>query len=169
MSDTGNRKSMDDVLASIRRIVRAEKDPETLQDAQVIPETAMPMEPPAAEVVEETIPLELTPDMRMSEEEAAEDAEVSAAEESAPMAPMAMDEPVAEPVTAPGTGMEALDPDMIRDMVRDVVMEQLSGTDADQLIRDVIKNELTAGEIGANISNNVLRLIQSEVGKALSK
>ena len=169
MSDTGNRKSMDDVLASIRRIVRAEKDPETLQDAQVIPETAMPMEPPAAEVVEETIPLELTPDMRMSEEEAAEDAEVSAAEESAPMAPMAMDEPVAEPVAAAGAGVEALDPDMIRDMVRDVVMEQLSGTDADQLIRDVIKNELTAGEIGANISNNVLRLIQSEVGKALSK
>ena len=105
----------------------------------------------------------------MSEEETAEDAEYSEVEESAPMASAAMDEPAAEPVAPPADGSEAFDPDMIRDMVREVVMEQLAGSDADRLIRDVIKNELTAGEIGANISNNVLRLIQSEAGKALSK
>lgn len=166
MSDTENRKSMDDVLASIRRIVRAEKDPETLQDAQVIQETAMTMEPVVAEVVEESVPLELTPDMRMSPEEPEEAiSSVDVVEPVEPVAPVAMD----APSDVPSEEAAEFDPDMIRDMVRDVVMEQLAGADGDKLIRDVIRNELTAGEIGANISKNVLRLIQSEVGKALAK
>lgn len=166
MSDTENRKSMDDVLASIRRIVRAEKDPETLQDAQVIQETAKTMEPAVAEIVEESVPLELTPDMRMSPEEPEEAASsADVVEPVEPVAPVAMD----VPSDVPSEEAAEFDPDMIRDMVRDVVMEQLAGADGDKLIRDVIRNELTAGEIGANISKNVLRLIQSEVGKALAK
>ncbi len=166
MSDTENRKSMDDVLASIRRIVRAEKDPETLQDAQVIQETAMTMEPAVAEVVEESVPLELTPDMRMSPEEPEEaTSSVDVVEPVEPVAPVAMD----APSEVPSEEAVEFDPDMIRDMVREVVMEQMAGADADKLMRDVIRNELTAGEIGANISKNVLRLIQSEVGKALAK
>ena len=166
MSDTENRKSMDDVLASIRRIVRAEKDPETLQDAQVIQETAMTMEPAVAEVVEESVPLELTPDMRMSPEEPEEaTSSVDVVEPVEPVAPVAMD----APSEVPSEAAVEFDPDMIRDMVREVVMEQMAGADADKLMRDVIRNELTAGEIGANISKNVLRLIQSEVGKALAK
>ena len=169
MSDTENRKSMDDVLASIRRIVRAEKDPETLQDAQVIQETAMTMEPAVAEVVEESVPLELTPDMRMSPEEPEEAEEatssVDVVEPVEPVAPVAMD----APSDVPSEEVAEFDPDMIRDMVREIVMEQMAGADADKLMRDVIRNELTAGEIGANISKNVLRLIQSEVGKALAK
>ena len=129
----------------------------------MVRENTMPMEPVAAEVVEESAPLELTPDMRMSEQ-TAEVAE-PVVEESAPVVPMAMDTPSEIPEEAPA----AVDPDMIREVVREVVMEQLAGADADKMMRDVIRNELTAGEIGSNISNNVLRLIQSEVGKALAK
>lgn len=56
MSDTEGRKSMDDVLASIRRIVRSEKEPE---EAVALDEQT----PPPADG-----PLELTPDMRMDEQ-----------------------------------------------------------------------------------------------------
>ena len=60
-----------------------------------------------------------------------------------------------------------IDPTAIRDMVREAVMEQLSGPEGDNLIRNVIRDELTKGDTGSNISTNVLKLIQSEIGKAM--
>ncbi|MEM7212107.1 MAG: hypothetical protein AAF479_09460 [Pseudomonadota bacterium] len=161
MSDTESRKSMDDVLASIRRIVRAEKDPETIEDAATSPGDVMPSQTMAAPV-EEAAPLELTPEMRMAEESTPE-VETPVLDETPPPMDTAPAEAIPAPVAPP------MDPAMIGDMVREIVMEQLSGPDGDKLIRNVIKDELYSGEIGANISKNVLALIQSEVGKALGK
>lgn len=151
MSDAENRKSMDDVLASIRRIVRAEKSP--APEVEPAPEP----EPPAA-----AEPLALTPDMRL--EPSVE-----------PQAPIPTPAPVAVPQAAPpaempaeqvtAAVMPALDSDQIRAMVRDVVIEELRGPYGDEIVRDIIRNELTAGEIGANISQNVVRMIQSEIAK----
>ncbi|MFK7941433.1 MAG: hypothetical protein AB8B85_00725, partial [Paracoccaceae bacterium] len=84
------------------------------------------------------IPLELTRDMRLDEEE--NEATVTPA---------------------------AIDPDQLRGMVRDVVLEQLESDQASDLIRNVLKEELMNGEIGANMSQNVMSLIQAEVAKAL--
>lgn len=161
MSDTEERKSMDDVLASIRRIVRAEKDPEAAQDA-------VEVQADAAEVVASTVgvaesaPLALTPDMRV-EDEMAPEAEMDAHEPA--QTPVSAE--VGEPEIA--AAAPALDPEMIREMVREVVMEQLAGDDADQLIRGVIRDELVTGDVGANISKNVMRLIQSEISSAMGK
>ncbi|MEL7471394.1 MAG: hypothetical protein AAFN27_23295 [Pseudomonadota bacterium] len=160
MSDTDNRKSMDDVLASIRRIVRAEKDPVSTQDPDPVAETGFETPPePETEAIE---PLALTPEMRMTPDV------------NAPDAASELDETPLESTTAAVADVvpsvtDALDPDQIREMVREVVMEQLGGADAGEMIRSVIRDELTTGEIGGNISQNVMRLIQAEVGKALGK
>ncbi len=156
MSDTENRKSMDDVLASIRKIVRAEKDPESVQDAETVPTETTILPPEAAGEAEESAPLALTPDMMMAEET------VEAMAAPVAQAPEALDS-VQESV---GDAME-IDPTAIRDMVREAVMEQLSGPEGDNLIRNVIRDELTKGDTGSNISTNVLKLIQSEIGKAM--
>ena len=153
MSDTENRKSMDDVLASIRKIVRAEKDPEGVQDAQTTTQEPV-AEPSYAPPADDSAPLSLTPDMMMDGEAAPA---VDAVSE------------VVETVQETAGAAMAMDADSIRDMVREVVMEQLQGSDADELIRGVIRQELTTGDIGANISKNVLRLIRTEVGNALGK
>ncbi|MEM7686272.1 MAG: hypothetical protein AAF293_15705 [Pseudomonadota bacterium] len=160
MSDTDNRKSMDDVLASIRRIVRAEKDPVSTQEADPVAETGFETPPePETEAIE---PLALTPEMRMTPDV------------NVPDVPSDLDETPLGSTTAAVADVvpsvaDALDPDQIREMVREVVMEQLGGADAGEMIRSVIRDELTTGEIGGNISQNVMRLIQAEVGKALGK
>lgn len=159
MSDTESRKSMDDVLASIRRIVRAEKDPETVQEAEPIAPDPGPVDG-GAQTVDEAEPLALTPEMRMGEDVAAQAAVPPADPAPLDSAPVA---PVVDQMGA------SLDQDAIRAMVREVVLEQLGGPDGDSLIRGVIRDELTTGEIGSNISQNVMRLIQSEIGKALAK
>ena len=154
MNDTESRKSMDDVLASIRKIVRAEKAPEHPENvAQTPPE---PIEsdafPPTAE---DSTPLSLTPDMMMDR-----GAESASTEENSQ---------VSEAIEQNAEPVPSMNDDSLREIVRDVVLEQLKGSDADELIRNVIRQELTTGEIGGNISKNVLRLIQNEVGKVLKK
>ena len=140
MSNSDTRKSMDDVLASIRRIVRAEKEPE---DA-VQPETDAA--PETDGLTRPDQPLELTPDMRMHDQAAA----------AAPAA-----DPVDPPMPAPG-----LDEGAIRELIRQVLQEELSNGGADPLIRAVIRDELTKGSTGSNISKNVLRLVRAEIQKA---
>ena len=148
---------MDDVLASIRKIVRAEKDPESVQEAQTVPSETSPVSTGAG-MPEEAAPLELTPDMLMSDDGAAPSEEVS------------MEAPeVYENMQESAGDAMVVDPEVIRRMVREVVMEQLNGPDADSLIRGVIRQELTTGDVGANISKNVLRLIRTEVSNALGK
>ena len=147
---------MDDVLASIRRIVRAEKDPEAAGD---ISETSAGGYSGADAGADEDMPLELTPDMRTDAEAAAE----SAASDPAPA-------PASAPADAPemaASAAAALDPDALKTMVRDAVMEQLSGDQGAELVRNILRDELMSGEIGNNMSQNVMRLIQAEVSKAI--
>ena len=180
---TDTRKSMDDVLASIRRIVRAERD--ELNDGPI-----------DADIVTDPksggdIPLALTPEMMSADEVAAkttlgvsrpvsdphdnEGADMNANDPDDtnselrtarvarfvnPPEPVDDDEPAS---TAVGLN---LDEDELRDLIRQVVREELADGRAAGIVRDIIKAELTTGEIGGNISRNVLRLIRSEVAKA---
>ncbi len=184
-TDTDARKSMDDVLASIRRIVRAERDEisDGPVDADVVPE--------AKTNAAGDIPLALTPDMMSADE---------TPDNMTPRAPMPATDPhdnegtdmnvddaddanaelrtaqVARFVNPPEPAEEVekasssvglnLDEDELRDLIREVVREELADGRAAGIVRDIIKAELTTGEIGGNISRNVLRLIRSEVAKA---
>lgn len=162
MSDQDTRKSMDDVLASIRRIVRAEKNPEAETVGEAEPETV-----DAGAESDGEIPLELTPDMRMAE--ANLEPQASAAEFVT--TPPEVDEvaPPIPPIAPVADAVPALDPDAIRDMVRDVVREELASSGLTDTIKSVLKDELTTGDVGGNISRNVLRMIKSEVAKATAK
>ena len=151
MSDSETRKSMDDVLASIRKIVRAERDPDA-DDAVVADRSASG---------QGDSPLELTPAMMSEAEEAAAAAGSAAEFVHAP-------EPLNDNVFAPPppAAVPALDEDQIRDLVREVLREELEAGNGAEMVREIIKAELTTGEIGGNISRNVLRLIRSEVAKS---
>lgn len=151
MSDTDERKSMDDVLASIRRIVRSEKDPEP---AVAVPEAEAKPVTGAADGGEE-MPLELTADMRTDE-----------APEMAGAAPVT-DSQIGASATVAAAAAPSFDMDQIKEMVREVVMEQLSGEQGGALVKNILKEELMSGEIGSNMSQNVMALIQAEVAKAL--
>ena len=154
MSNNETRKSMDDVLASIRRIVRSERAPRA-EDAET------------ADEVDDTgeAPLALTPEMMSDEDE--DEAPPSAARVADFVNPPERPEDVEPmPRTPTLTPVPESSDAEIRDIVREVILEELSDGDAAGLVRDIIKAELTTGEIGANISRNVLRLIKSEIGKA---
>lgn len=142
-----SRKSMDDVLASIRRIVRAEKSPEDADTADELDDGPMPQEVLPGQ---EDSPLELTPDMRMVDADGASPAAAAAAA----VVPPRMDAP-------------AMDDDHIKTLIREVVSEEIANGDMNGIVRDVIRDELTNGDIGGNISRNVLALVQSEVAKAI--
>lgn len=160
---------MDDVLASIRRIVRSEKEPDDVAPADA--------GDPAPDM-----PLELTPDMR-TDAEKAEDLlqEASQPMESAPPEAPLAENPVADaPVAgAPQGGIAqpqtSFDPDpipddsQIKDMIREVLREEIAGDQLGEAVRGIIREELMTGEIGANISQNVMALIQAEVASAIGK
>lgn len=155
MSTTENRKSMDDVLASIRRIVRSEKQPE----AEVVDADDGPMPQEVTSGASES-PLELTSDMRM-----AEGPDHAAIAET--IVPPRMDASDDAPSQAPAA--PSMDADAIKALIKDVVTEEIANGTMNGLVRDVIRDELTTGQIGGNISKNVLRLVQSEIGKAMQK
>lgn len=148
MSDTEPRKSMDDVLASIRRIVRAEKQPAPNDATEIEDETIAESEREAGDS-----PLALTPDMRLSD---AEQAEMNKVDEAASFVSAP---PMVEPIPS-------MNDETIKSMIRDVIEEELSSGRGAELVRAVIRDELTTGEIGGNISRNVLRMIRAEVAKA---
>lgn len=171
MTDTTEKsQSMDDVLASIRRIVRAEReiDEEGADDAVVVQDDG------DDEVVGDA-PLALTPEM-MSEDEEDEEMfrrpdppseEPDPGSRSAELASFVRaPAPLDEEDNAPASTSTGMDADEVRNVVRDVIREELAGGNAEGLVRDIIKAELTTGDIGANISKNVLRLIKSEIAKA---
>jgi hypothetical protein len=153
MNDT-DRKSMDDVLASIRRIVRAEKEGAVASVSGEGPHEDIG----AASDGEE--PLVLTPEMRT-------DAGAGAAGTGAPTAERAAD--MSEATYMPGAAPEEAvhDREALRAMLRELLREELSGGAAEESVRGILRDELTSGEIGSNISQNVLRMIRAEVAKAL--
>ena len=204
MSDQDDRKSMDDVLASIRRIVRAEKEPDAEDTAgaasspaesapEEAPEAVQPAPvqssppPPAPEApvetppeataaptpaTEEGEPLALTPDMRRDDADPGELPPVETGPSDNAAAALAGS---AAAIVATATDAEepapmGIDRSDIREMVLDVLREELAaGGSGAEAIKGIIRDELMAGEIGQNISQNVMTLIQSEVSKALDK
>ena len=155
MSDNDKRKSMDDVLASIRRIVRSEREPQA-EDAE--PVSGTPNKPGGAG----DMPLELTPAM-MSDE--ADEAEAPTSVSAFVSAPEPLEDSIfaAQPAAPAGP---AVDEERLRELIREVLMEELADGEGADLVREIIRAELTTGEIGGNISRNVLRLIRSEIAKA---
>lgn len=160
MSNENERRSMDDVMASIRRIIRSERsaEPETTKesfasDAEVVDETAE-VSPEANE------PFSLTEDMRVEDSEAEapkpehDDAASipptpEVAEPEVPQATSVGEVTTAEP-DMPQQNAVSLDESAIEDMIRRVLREELMG------------------EIGQNISANVTRMIETEVTRRLT-
>lgn len=166
MSDTENRKSMDDVLASIRRIVRSEKEP---AEAEIAPDVAEIGTSAEAEMVDAVdAPLELTPDMRM------DDASGPSAPDVMPVPPAV--NPLSDPSPTPEAQMateSVVDApaalpshDDIREIVRTVLLEELKGDAFADVVRSILRDELYTGETGSNISQNVMTLIETEIAKA---
>lgn len=142
MTDNETPQSMDDVLASIRRIVRSEREEEPDEDVQ-----------------ESETPLELTPDMDGGASDGASLASFVSAPEHARESYDATVLATADPARP------AIGEDRIREIVREVVREELESGGGADLVRDILRAELTTGQTGANISRNVLRLIRSEISK----
>lgn len=136
MSDT-DRKSMDDVLASIRRIVRSDNPDAGPGESG--------SEAFSADAAEE--PLLLTPDMRTD----------GGAEAAVAIADYAD----ADDVFYPRAGSPP--PDALQALVRAVLIEELGGGSARDAVREIIRGELIDGEIGDNVSRNVVRLVRDEV------
>jgi hypothetical protein len=150
MNDT-HRGSLDDVLASIRKIVRAEKEEAVAAASDDGPDDRSHSRP------DDDAPLVLTPEMRT---DAAADA---AADDDA--------------ANDPGEGSEVMvwpastrpDGEALQAMLRELLRRELAGGAAEAMVREIIRDELTHGEIGNNVSQNVLRLIRAEVAKAVER
>ncbi len=193
----GNRKSMDDVLASIRRIIGADKkdgyddmpepdligrdEPPLALGAPIAEgdpaKTRAPEAAPSASAPDAPDPLSLTPNMRVDFSKLTEEdpprPEPAAVAPPPPSAP-AMPEP--EPELADEEAVvidEAALEDMIRRIVREEIAEREAGAEADaaerrEEMRQVVREELM-GPTGQNISRNVQKMIQAEVAKLLAE
>lgn len=149
MSNENERRSMDDVMASIRRIIRSERaaEPETEKesfatDAEVVDEVAN-------EPAEKAEPFSLTDDMRV-EEEGSSQPETEPADTAPVPGPGSGGEITTAEPEAPEQPAVSLDESAIEDMIRRVLREELMG------------------EIGQNISANVTRMIETEVTRRLT-
>jgi hypothetical protein len=142
MSDN-DRKSMDDVLASIRRIVRNDKDAEPGEpvDRGLLPEET------------DNGALLLTPEMR-----------IDAGAEAAGTA-LAHDADASHAPVEP----RAQVPDALSALVRAILLEELRDGPARDAVREIIRDELIHGETGGNVSANVIRLVRGEVMRAMSE
>jgi hypothetical protein len=154
-------KSMDDVLASIRRIVRTERQDAGAGDAGGAGHggrEGFVQETDAEE------PLILTPEMRIDIGDAPR-AGMGAAPADAPSE---LDADIADASAAPAMP----DPGVLRTMLRDLLREELAQTLGEgrpaEAVREIVRDELVHGETGDNVSQNVLRLIRDEVSRALA-
>lgn len=132
-------QSLDDVLASIRRIVRSDEESPTGFARRPGPSDGSP--DGSAEMnhaADDGATLMLTPDMRA---------------DVAPGAAMA-------------GSAGAVDREAVRLMVREVLVEELTGGDSVGLVREIIRDELMNGEIGTLVSQNVLDLVRAEIVRA---
>ncbi|MBY8975831.1 hypothetical protein KHP62_08440 [Rhodobacteraceae bacterium NNCM2] len=171
---------MDDVMASIRRIIRSEKtsDSDTSRTASAS-DAEIVEDDPAAEAQE---PFSLTPDMRVdqsgdavksadeavrefpqaAEAQAAAEAAQEAEEEQAD-APDATQEAEVTPPPAP-VSMVTDDEPKEEPAEQSVMLDEAA---IESMIRRVLREELM-GEIGQNISANVTRMIETEVTRRLT-
>lgn len=142
---------MDDVLASIRKIVRTEH-PRYGSDQAGVDQIRYSNQPEPAEV---DAPLELTPDMRVDD---------GLGETGTP----APDHGLVDAVADPGQKVGSLTRDALRETIQEAVREILNSDEYDALIRSVVRDELLNGEIGQNVSENVVQLVKDEVGRTLT-
>lgn len=179
MSGTGQRKSMEDVLAAIRRIVRNERAPESVQtpDPDVVPAAALSprFEPDAVDDEDEDedeAPLTLTPDMRHAPSPAPMGTpalDTTFATLVQPLVPEAAPVPTA-PVLPPPADMTptptatAVAVAPIEAVEDAVVIDEAALED---MVRRIVRDELM-GEMGIRMTKNVTRLIQDEVARALA-
>lgn len=148
--DTNDRKSMDDVLASIRRIVRTEKE-DAVATGSADGQQGMFRRSSGSGEATSDEPLVLTPEMRAD----AAGADTDGASDPVPGA-------AAAPADGRGPDREEL-----RAMLREMLRDELSdGGAAEDAVREIIRDELTNGQVASNVSENVLRLIRSEVARA---
>jgi len=188
-SKSGGRRSMDDVLSSIRRIIGADKreddDGEFHPEKYDVPRSGGtrpgggPDEEPmrlgaslGGDMNADAEPLSLSPEMREGEAPiplgqpiGRGDADPS---DNAPV-PMPVRGGAAAPAPVEETGGDAvvIDEAALEDMIRRVVRDELTQTGpGDEMIRQIIHEELS-GDIGQRISANVRRLIQDEVSRLL--
>lgn len=145
-----DRKSMDDVLASIRRIVRTERQD---VDAGEGGREGLVQDTDAEE------PLILTPEMRID----LGDGPGVGPGDNGFEAGTADAVPVA---AAPDR--EALRA-LLREVLQDELGEALADGRAAEAVRGIVRDELVNGETGDNVSQNVLRLIRDEVRRALDE
>ena len=146
-------KSLDDVLASIRRIVRADKETSVANAPGQGPHAQTGGQTGGRPDAEE--PLVLTPEMR-----------TDAGAGRARVRPELAADMAAQAGEAPPGG-NPLDRQALREALRELLLEELSGGPAQEALRGIVREELTAGELGRNISRNVHRLIRDEVARAV--
>ncbi len=139
---------MDDVLASIRKIVRTEH-PQYGSDRAGVDQIRYSDQPEPADV---DAPLELTPDMRVDD---------GSGETGTPPP----DQGLADTAADPDPEVGSLTRDALRETIQEAVREILNSDEYDALIRSVLRDELLNGEIGQNVSENVVRLVKDEVGR----
>lgn len=151
MNDPEN-KPMDDVLASIRKIVRAEKEGAVVTSSAEGPDDR---ERPAGPASEE--PLVLTAEMR------------TGGGRQAGTGATGMGSGPADDTSTPTAAAQSVgaDREVLRAALRELLREELAGGAAGDAVRGIIRDELANGEVGRNISQNVLRMIRAEVTKAL--
>ncbi|MGF1502873.1 MAG: hypothetical protein ACFBSD_13755 [Paracoccaceae bacterium] len=162
-SNSGGRRSMDDVLSSIRKIIGADRKDADFDDdipMRLGDPVEGPTKPPAAG---EADPISLTPNMRVDLTKLNEDRAGAAAPA------MGTGEAVVMHAVEGGKdGEDAVEMDeaALEDMIRRVVREEFAARDAEaeEKMRGVVRTELM-GETGQNISRNVQKMIQAEVAK----
>jgi hypothetical protein len=166
-SNSGRRRSMDDVLSSIRRIIGADKQSDDEYGSGADKYHVPPLDetggqPPDLQPVgghEAEDPLPLTPGMRSA------GPEDRGGDEAIPM-------PVRDEAQAPaegGGGGDAMviDEAALEDMIRRIVRDELEQLENDEAaMRRIVHEELT-GEIGQRISDNVRRMIRDEVSRLM--
>lgn len=198
-SSGGNRKSMDDVLSSIRRIIGAEKKdgyddlpdpdgPDAGRDPLTLGAPIRPGNPPrpdgpdtgaGPQAATGSDPLSLTPNMRVDFTKLTRDEpEPSASPEPLALSPrQQVAPPAAEPaVAAPSDADEdamLIDEAALEEMIRRIVREELDAREGEAGPDDDqirrVLREELAGETGQNISRNVKKLIGAEVARLLAE
>jgi hypothetical protein len=164
MSDD-DRKSMDDVLASIRRIVRTERQD---ADAAGTDQTAHGGREGFVHETDIEEPLILTPEMRIDRVDAPEDSRDAGSAYAPADAPSELDADIADASAAPAMPDAETLRTVLREILREELPQALSDARVADAVREIVRDELVHGEIGDNISRNVERLIRDEVAKALA-
>lgn len=193
---------MDDVLASIRRIVRAGTEPEPVEAVEAAGTVeSRPTDAPLAEVTPEQGPAagENTPQTGLAAEveaarkagnddeeqpeqgapeqgpqkhEQTEQGQVKPADGSAPLLltqEMRADRIMEREASAePAAPIAALAPEreILHVLIAEILAAELRDGSVREILRDLIRDELTSGPLGENATQNVRAMIRAEIAAA---